>query len=119
MADPPERPNGIYYRSVGRARTAKGSSMMYSAYVLRSQKDGKRYIGISNSIDRRLKQHNAGKVASTKYRIPFDLEYIEEFSSRIDARAREKYFKTAAGRAFLNKKLGEGGGIGRRASLRS
>jgi putative endonuclease len=36
---------------------------------------------------------------------PFELVYFEEFETRNEARAREKYFKSAAGRRFLKSKL--------------
>lgn len=85
--------------------------MKYYVYVLRSKKDGKRYIGITNNIKRRINQHNAGRVLSTKSRIPFNQEYIEEFLYRSTARDREKYFKTAAGRRFLDKLIRAGGGM--------
>ncbi|MDI6765995.1 MAG: GIY-YIG nuclease family protein [Bacteroidota bacterium] len=44
---------------------------MYYVYILKSLKDGKKYIGLTNEIDRRLKQHNNGEVSSTKSRRPF------------------------------------------------
>ncbi|MBM3248713.1 MAG: GIY-YIG nuclease family protein [Candidatus Omnitrophica bacterium] len=62
-------------------------------------------------MKRRIYQHNTGKVLSTKSRTPFILEYFEEFSDRLAARTREKYFKTAAGRRFLDKSIRAGGGM--------
>jgi len=35
--------------------------------------------------------------------VPFELIYKESFTTREDAVAREKYFKTSAGRRFLKK----------------
>ena len=81
----------------------KQKNMAYFVYVLRSRKDGKRYIGMTNDVARRLLQHNAGKVVSTKSRRPFVIEKIEEFLNIISARNRERYFKTAAGRRFLKE----------------
>jgi putative endonuclease len=76
---------------------------MWSVYVLRSSKDGKRYVGISFDVQRRITEHNSGYVRSTKGRRPFKLIYTESFAARSDARERELYFKTAAGRRFLDK----------------
>ncbi len=80
---------------------------MYIVYVLRSLKDGKRYNGLTDDFDRRLKEHNKGKVQSTRSRKPFVIEYQEMCGTRAEARAKEKYFKTAAGRRFLDSELGK------------
>ena len=77
--------------------------MIYFVYVLKSLKDGKRYTGISDNVKRRLKEHNRGNTRSTKNRTPFILEYTEKYQDRFSARKREKYFKSAAGRKWLNK----------------
>ncbi len=71
-------------------------------YILRSKKDGKRCIGLTNSLDKRLEQHNAGKVTSTKNRRPFELIYFEKFTDRKFAAKREKFFKSGKGREFLD-----------------
>ncbi|MCE7863304.1 MAG: GIY-YIG nuclease family protein [Bacteroidetes bacterium CHB5] len=34
---------------------------MWYVYVLKSQKNGKIYVGMSQDIDRRLAEHNSGK----------------------------------------------------------
>ncbi|HXG37807.1 MAG TPA: GIY-YIG nuclease family protein [Bacteroidota bacterium] len=76
---------------------------MFSAYVLRSLRDHKRYIGLSGRGEQRQREHNAGRTKSTRWRRPFILTYQEEFETFEEARKREKYFKTAAGRRFLDK----------------
>ena len=78
---------------------------MYYVYILRSQKDGKRYIGMSDNISRRIEEHNKGKVTSTRRRRPFLFEYYETYKTRIEARKREIYFKTAAGRKWLDQNV--------------
>ncbi|MBZ0180937.1 MAG: GIY-YIG nuclease family protein, partial [Melioribacteraceae bacterium] len=40
--------------------------MTYFVYILTSLKDSKRYIGMTSDLNRRLKEHNSGKVKSTK-----------------------------------------------------
>jgi putative endonuclease len=74
----------------------------FIVYVLRSTVDHKRYIGYTSDLDRRLKEHNSGHTKSTKLRAPFVVSYQETVSSLIEARARERYFKTGAGRRFLS-----------------
>ena len=67
--------------------------MKATTYVLKSLKDNKLYIGSTNDLDRRIKEHNSGKNKSTKNRRPFELVYKEEFNSTTEARIREKLFK--------------------------
>ncbi len=74
--------------------------MKIHVYVLRSEKDGKRYVGMTSNIGGRLEEHNKGVTKSTRDRRPFVLSYVEVFESRIEARAREKYFKTACRQAI-------------------
>ena len=41
--------------------------VMYSDYVLRSEKNGRFHIGYSGDIEVRFSRHNAGKVKATRY----------------------------------------------------
>jgi putative endonuclease len=79
--------------------------MGYSVYVLRSEKDGKLYIGHTNCLVRRLKEHAAGKVPSTRSRRPLRLVYVDECKDRRESVARERYYKTTKGRRELRKKI--------------
>ena len=79
---------------------------MHYIYVLQSSKDGELYIGVTNNLDKRIREHNQGKVFSTKRREPFKLIYFEGFLSTIDAYNREKYLmKTGWGRKHLRHAL--------------
>ncbi|NNF33539.1 MAG: GIY-YIG nuclease family protein [Saprospiraceae bacterium] len=75
-------------------------------YILKNEKVGRRYKGMTQDLDGRLKEHNRGKTKSTKEEKGWEIEYFEIFNTREKARAREKYFKTAAGRRWIKKKLG-------------
>lgn len=66
-------------------------------YILESLKDGNHYVGISYDVKARFSYHNAGKVRSTKGRVPFKLIYTEMHSDRISAREREKFLKSYRG----------------------
>jgi putative endonuclease len=77
-----------------------------TVYIIKSLIDGSFYIGMTDNFERRLSEHNAGKVKSTKGKRPWELAYFEEIEGREAARAREKYFKSAAGRRFRKYKLG-------------
>ena len=78
---------------------------MHYTYILQSKKDNKFYIGFTNDLKVRFKQHNEGEVQSTKERRPFELVYYEACLDKQDALKREKYFKTGFGRRFLNHRL--------------
>ena len=79
---------------------------MFYTYVLKSKKDGQLYIGSTNDFRKRFKEHNAGKVLSTKSRIPFELIYYEAYKADKDARLRESKLKLRS-RAFeqLKKRI--------------
>ena len=62
---------------------------MFYTYILKSKKDGNLYVGSTNDLRRRLAEHNAGEVRSTKSRAPFELRYYEAFFDERDARKRE------------------------------
>jgi len=77
---------------------------MYYVYVLRSRRNSKRYVGYTNKIpEERLQDHNTGSSTWTRQNGPFELIHSEQFSDKKSALKREKYFKTGAGRKFLDK----------------
>jgi putative endonuclease len=78
---------------------------MYYVYVLFSLKDRKLYVGLSNNLIRRLRQHKYGEVKSTRNRRPLILVHYETFNLKIDAERTEKYLKGGNGRANLKIKL--------------
>jgi len=76
---------------------------MYYVYVLQSLVDGRTYVGYTNNFERRFKQHNSGKSKSTKYRAPFKLLFKEEFDIATDAKKKELWWKSGAGRRKLKE----------------
>jgi predicted GIY-YIG superfamily endonuclease len=78
---------------------------MWYVYILRSEVDKKLYIGSTNNINRRLNEHNSGKVDSTKNRAPLSLEAYFAVKDRGRAIELEQYFKTGSGRALLQKRI--------------
>ncbi len=75
---------------------------MYTVYVLKDKK-GKLYKGFTNNIERRFREHIGGKTRTTRLMDEPFLVYKEEFNDFKEARGRELYFKSAAGRRFLKK----------------
>ena len=78
---------------------------MYYIYVLRSRKDMNFYTGYTSNLRERLKMHLAGKVFSTRDRLPVELVYYEACINQQDATHREKYLKTAWGKRYIKTRL--------------
>jgi putative endonuclease len=75
----------------------------YNVYILSSRVSKKSYVGITNDIDRRLREHNSGKHFYTKRHVPWVVIHLEEYASLKEARAREVFLKTTSGRRLLKK----------------
>ncbi len=73
------------------------TNVKFTVYVLRSEIWGSSYVGHTSDITKRLIEHNSGKSISTRSKKPWRLVYQEEFQSRAEAMAREKYFKSQSG----------------------
>ena len=78
---------------------------MNFVYVLISESDKKFYIGLTQDVQRRLADHNSGKVQSTQARRPFKLIYYESYLDQRDAEGREKFLKSGSGHRFIEKQL--------------
>lgn len=77
----------------------------YFVYILFSKKDKKLYIGYTEDLRKRLKEHLKGKVLATKNRLPLILIHYEAFSDKKDAKSREKFQKSGFGRSQLKKAI--------------
>ena len=77
---------------------------MWFVYVLMN-KEERMYIGISESPERRLREHNFGRTKSTKGFTPWKIVFKEACNNRREARDREKYWKSGFGRERLNEIL--------------
>ncbi len=77
---------------------------MYTVYVLKDDK-GKIYKGVTNNIERRLKEHKSGYTLTTSKMTNCIIVYTETYDTFDKARKREVYLKTAAGRRFLREKI--------------
>ncbi len=75
---------------------------MNYVYVLYSERLKKRYVGSTKDFEKRIKEHNNGKSRFTKGGIPWKLIYKEEYSTFSEARKRELFLKTGAGRKYLD-----------------
>jgi len=62
-------------------------------YILYSEKLSRFYVGITNNINRRLKDHNSGESSYTKQGIPWKLIWITEKENRQLAKILERKLK--------------------------
>jgi len=79
----------------------------YYVYVLESENVNELYIGYSDNLKKRFKEHNQGKNRSTRPYRPWKLIYYEACLNKKDAERREKYFKKTQGRRLLKRRLKE------------
>ena len=79
--------------------------LKYCVYVLISLKDGNLYVGYTTDLQERLTAHFNGEVNSTAPRRPFRLVCAEYHYAMSDAKRREQYLKTSAGKTALKLML--------------
>ena len=79
---------------------------MIFVYVIRSLHSGKRYVGITNDLSRRLAEHRGGESKAGHLLGAFELLRTEEFPDYVTARQREKFLKSGQGRKWLDAKFG-------------
>ncbi len=78
---------------------------MWYVYVLKSLEKDFTYIGSTNDLKRRFKEHNEGLSQSTKHYLPFELVMYVALPEEKQVRGLEKYFKTGSGSAILKKRF--------------
>ena len=77
---------------------------MFHVYVLRCS-DGSLYIGQTNDLDRRLRDHSRGRVRWTKSRLPIELLKSKAFHTRAEAVNCERRLKSGYGRKWIKDHL--------------
>lgn len=87
-----------------RSMTSQKNRFFYT-YVLLSLKDHKFYVGFSEDLAKRIKEHCDGRVHSTKSRLPVKLIHYEAYIEKADAKAREVFLKSGFGREQLRLSL--------------
>ena len=92
--------------------------MVYTLYILYSQKDKRLYVGCTSNIRERLSLHQRGQVQATKSRRPLVLIHEEKFVDKTTAFNRERFLKSLWGarekKKILSKFLS---GLNPRANL--
>jgi predicted GIY-YIG superfamily endonuclease len=78
---------------------------MYYTYILQSQKDRTFYVGVTDDLRKRIREHNSGKTRYTSSRMPYELIWYCAFMDKKRAYDFEKYLKSGSGNAFFKKRL--------------
>ena len=74
---------------------------MCIVYALRSLSREYIYVGMTNNLKRRMREHNSGLNRTTKPYRPFEILLVEEYENRSLARSREKFLKSGIGKEYL------------------
>jgi putative endonuclease len=84
---------------------------MYFVYILKSETKSRYYVGSTDEVNRRLRQHNGelpGLGRSTVAGRPWRLVFSAPFESRSEAMAAERFIKKTKSRFWIEKLI-EGG----------
>lgn len=80
---------------------------MYYVYILQSKINNRLYAGRTDDIERRINEHQQGKVWTTKRMLPIELIFFEAFKNKQDSIRRERYLKTSKGKSSLKQIIRE------------
>ena len=74
-----------------------GPTLAYHVYMLRCS-DGSHYVGHTNDLEQRLTTHERGAIEGyTLSRLPVELVFRDQFSTRLEAFHRERQIKGWSG----------------------
>ena len=63
------------------------------------------YTGVADDVDKRLEEHNSGKVKSSRPYRPYKIIHTETFTTLSEARQKEKFYKSITGRRRMKEIL--------------
>lgn len=79
---------------------------MYYVYIIKSTKETDNYyVGYTQNLSLRLKQHNTGNSTHTSKFEDWSLVFYAVFPNKLKALDFEKYLKSHSGRIFMQKRL--------------
>jgi putative endonuclease len=78
--------------------------LSFWVYILKSQVRDRYYIGSSEDVERRVREHNGSRARWTGRYQPWELLHKEEFDTRGEAVKREHFLKRCKG---IGRKLEE------------
>ncbi len=74
---------------------------LFHVYILRSRITGRYYVGSTEAVERRIREHNSGKSASTRSGVPWELVHTVSFPTRSEAVACERRVKARGIQRYL------------------
>ncbi|MDD3927705.1 MAG: GIY-YIG nuclease family protein [bacterium] len=76
---------------------------MYYTYIIESTTSlGRRYIGHTRDLKKRLSEHNSGKCLATARYSPWKVRLYVAFEDIEHAQRFERYLKSGSGHTFAN-----------------
>ncbi|MFH1360456.1 MAG: GIY-YIG nuclease family protein [Candidatus Omnitrophota bacterium] len=81
---------------------------MAYVYILVSEKNKRYYIGSTENLDKRIKEHNFGKVISTKGWRPLKLAFKQEYDNISAAQKVELHLKKLKRKDYIETIIREG-----------
>jgi putative endonuclease len=75
---------------------------MFFAYILQSEKTKRYYVGSTDNLGNRLKEHNSGETVSSRRGIPWKIVHTEQFNTRSEAIRKEKQIKARGAQRYLD-----------------
>jgi putative endonuclease len=76
---------------------------MYHVYILLSETNTRTYTGVADDVNKRLAEHNAGRVKSSRPYRPYKIIYTESFETLKEAHQKERFYKSTTGRRRLKE----------------
>ena len=78
---------------------------MYYLYILLNEAKTRTYTGVADDVEKRLEEHNAGRVKSSSSYRPYTIIHTEPFETLREARQKEQFYKSTTGRRRLKEML--------------
>ena len=80
----------------------------YVVYILKSLSSDKHYVGYTQNLISRFKSHNelGKKGFTTRYR-PWQVIYVEFYTTKKQAMNREKFLKSGKGREWMKENISD------------
>ncbi len=76
---------------------------MYYVYILLNETKTRTYTGVTDDVNKRLAEHNIGRVKSSSPYRPYKIAHTESFATLSEARQKEKFYKSTTGRRKLKQ----------------